>query len=162
MLQFYVPPYHVCRHLIPNRSHKVPITPQLPTPQFFPQCRVSLEHLPSQNTLENLYHVTGTVFGWNQHKQVHVIRHYFKRINLQFVAFRNTVEDLLQALSNRTFQNQFSVLRDPNKVVLEVVNRMLGSFDGAHSIYGNGRIRLRRIPAFLPPASWGVSSGGSL
>ncbi len=26
----------------------------------------------------------------------------------------------------------------------------------------NNQIRLRRISAFLPPASWGVSSGGSL
>ena len=26
----------------------------------------------------------------------------------------------------------------------------------------NKQVRLRRISAFLPPASWGVSSGGSL
>jgi len=162
MLQFDVPTYHVRRYFIPNRSHKIPITPQFPAPQLLPQCRMLAEQFPGRNTLENLYHVAGTVLGWNKQKQVDVIRHYLQRVNLHLIAFRDTLEDLLQTLSHRTFQNQFPVLRNPNKVVLEIVDCMLGSFDRAHLAYTNKQIRLQRISAFLPPASWGVSSGGSL
>lgn len=162
MLQLDVPSYHIGRHFIPNRSHKVPVTPQFPAPQFLPQFRVPTKQLPCRNTLENLYHVTGTVLGWNYQKHVDVIRHYFERINLQLVAFCNAVEDRLQTLRHGTFKDQLSVLRNPNKVILEVVDCVFPPLDKAHLSDTNYRIRLRRISAFLPAASCGVSSGGPL
>jgi len=163
MLQFDVPAYYARCHFIPNRPYKVPLTPQFPSPQLLPQLGMTTKQLPGRNTLENLHHLAWTVFGWSQQKQVDVVRHHLKRVNLQLVALCNALENLLQALSHRTLQNQFTVLWNPNKVVLEVVHRVLGTLDRVHLPDTNSRIRLRRISAFLPPESFSrVSSRGSL
>lgn len=71
---------------------------------------------------------------------------------------------LLPRLHHGTFKDQLSVLRNPNKVILEVVDCVFPPFDKAHLSDTNYRIRLRlrRISAFLPAASCGVSSGGPL
>jgi hypothetical protein len=47
-------------------------------------------------------------------------------------------------------------------VVPEVVRRVIGMLNRAHLVFTDSRIHLWRISAFLPPASWGVSSGGYL
>jgi hypothetical protein len=91
-----------------------------------------------------------------------MIGSHFQGVNLQFIPFSDPVEDLSQTLSYRALQDELAVFRDPHEVVLEVIDGVFGTFDGTHPVYSNGRIRLRRISAFLPPASWGVSSGGSL
>ena len=159
MLQLDVPSYHIGRHFIPNRSHEISVTPQFPAPQLFPQFRMSLEQLSCRDALEYLYHVAGTVLGWCDQEHVDVIRHYFKRINLHLVTFGNAVEDRLQTLRHGTFKDQLPILRNPNKVILEVIDCMFRPFDKAHLPDTKYQIRLRRISAFLPPASCGVSSG---
>ena len=49
-------------------------------------------------------------------------------------------------------------------VALELVSNVLGFIpERTHvATTNNNLIRLRRISAFLPPASWRISSGGSL
>ena len=162
MLQLDVSSYHIGRHFIPNRSHEVPVTPQFPAPQLLPQFRVPAKQLPCRNALEYLYHMTGTVLGGSYQKHVDMIRHYFKRINLHLVAFLNAVEDPLQTLRHKTFKDHPSILRNPNNVILEIVDSVFRTFDGTHLPDTNCHIRLRRISAFLPPASCGVSSGAPL
>ena len=162
MLQFDVPSYHLRGHFISNRAYKVAIPPQFSSPQLLPQLRMTTKQLPRGDTLYDLYHLAGTVFRWGQQKQVNVVSHHLKCVNLKLIALCNTLENILQAIPYRTLQNHFTVLRNPNKVVLEVVHRMLATLNRAHLPYTNSRIHLRRISAFLPPASWGVSSGGFL
>jgi hypothetical protein len=157
MQQLDVPSYNFRCHFISNRPHKVPVPPQFSSPQLLLQLRMTTKQLPRRNTLENLYCRAGTVFRCGQQKQVNVVRHHLKRVNLKLVALCNALENLLQTISHRTLQNQFAVLRNPDEVVLEVVHRVLGTLNRTHLPYTNSRIRLWRISAFLPPASWGVS-----
>ncbi len=159
MLQLDVASYHVSRHFIPNRSHEVSVTPQFPTPQLLPQFWMSTKQFPSRNTLEYLYHMAGTTLGRSHQKHVDVIRHYFQRIYFQLVAFRNTVEDRFQTLCHRACKDQPPILGYPDKVILEIVDCVFRSLHNTHLSDTNYRIRLRRISAFLPPASCGVSSG---
>jgi len=162
MLQCDVPSYHFRCDLIPNRSYKVPIVPQLPSPQLFFHSWISPKYLPSRDTLQKLYYFARTVSRRTRHKDVHMVCHYFHRIYLQLVSLRNPLKHLLQSLSHCSSEYQFPVLGYPNKMVLQIVNRMLAALDLAHATYRNTTIRLRRISVFLPPASWGVSNGGLL
>jgi len=162
MLKFDVPPNHFPRHLITNRSHKVSITPQLPSPQFLPHPWILTKHLTRRYTLQYLYNSTRTVLRWGHQEQVDMIRHHLKRINLHLITLCNTLKDLLQPFSNVTLQDQLPVLRNPNKVVLEVVHCVPSSLNWTHLLHTNSLIRIRRISAFLPPASWGVSTGEPL
>ena len=162
MLKLDVPPNHCRRHLIPNRSYKVTVTPQLSSPQLRPQPWIATKHFTSRYALQYLYYSTRTVLRWCHQKQVDMIRHHLKRINLHLVTLCNALKDLLQPFSNTTLQDQLAVLRNPNKVILEVVHRVPSSPNRAHLSHTNSFIRLRRISAFLPPASWGVSTGGPL
>ena len=155
MLQVYVSPYHVCCHFIPNQSYIAPLPPQYPSSQLLPQYRMLEEQSLGRNTLDSLYCLTGAAFRRGQQKQGDVVRHHLKRVNLQPVALCSALEDLLQALSHRTLQNQFTVLRSPNQVVLEVVHHVLGTLDRVHFAYTNSIIQLRRISAFLPQQAGG-------
>jgi len=162
MLQLDVPPYHFRCHLIPNRSHKVPIVPQLSSPQLLPHYWISPEYFPRRHTLENLYQLTRAVLRRTFQEHMDVILHHLHRINLQLVSLCNPLKHFLQSLSHLSLKNQFSILGNPNKMVLQIVNRMLSTLHSAHASYRNTTIRLRRISTFLPPASWRVSSGGPL
>jgi len=162
MLKLDVPPNHFRRHLISNRSHKVTIIPQLPSPQLLPQPWISTKHLTRRYTLQYLYNSTRTVLRWGHQEQVDMIRHHLKRINLHLITLCNTLKDLLQPFSNATLQDQLPVLRNPNEVILEVVHRVPSSLNRTHLLHTNSLIRLQRISAFLPPASWGVSTGEPL
>lgn len=162
MLQSNVAPNHFRCHSIPNRPHKVSVIPQLSSPQLFPQLGVPVKHLPCRHTLEYLHHSTRTVFRGRLQEQMHVIRHHFHRIYLQLVSLRNPFKDLFQPLAYLTSQYQLAIFRCPHKVILQIVYRVFGSSYRAHLAQFRGWIRLRRISAFLPPASWRVSSGGPL
>jgi len=162
MLKFDVPPNHFRRHLIPNRSYEVTLTPQLSSPQLLPQPWIATKYLTRRYTLQYLYYSTWAVLRWGQQEQVDMIRHHLKRINLHLITLCNALKDLLQPLSNTTLQDQLAVLRSPNKVILEVVHCVPSSPNRAHLSHTNSFIRLRRISTFLPPASWGVSTGGPL
>ena len=91
-----------------------------------------------------------------------MIWHHRDSIDFQLIAFTDPLEDFLQTLGYRSLQDELAVLGYPDEVILEIVDRMFGTIDSADRAYGNGIIRLRRISAFLPPASCRVSSGGSL
>ena len=155
MLQLYVSTNHRSGHFIPHRPYKVAVAPQLSSPQLLPQFGVTTEQFPCRDTLDDLHHPAGTVLGRRRKKQVDAIGHYLQGVNLQPISRSNAVENLFQALSHRPFQDKLAVFRNPNKVVLQVINRMFGTFNRIHPAYGNGRIRLRRISAFLPPAKLG-------
>jgi len=162
MLKLDVPPNHFRRHLISNRSYEVSITPQLSSPQLLPQPWITTKYLPRQDTLQYLYNSTRTVLRWCHQKQLDMIRHHLKRVNFHLITLCNTIKDLLQSFSNTTLQDQLPVLRSPNEVILEVVHCVPSSPNRAHLSHTNSFIRLRRISASLPPASWGVSTGGPL
>jgi len=163
MLKRDVPPNHSRRYLISNRSHKVSIAPQLPSPQFLPQPWISTKYLPRRYTLQYLYNSTRTVLRWCQQEQVDMIRHHLKRINLHLITPCNPLKDLFQPFfSNTTLQDQLPVLRNPNKVIFEVVHWVPSLLNWTHLLHTNNMIRLRRISAFLSPASWGVYTGEPL
>ena len=162
MLKRDVPPNHCRRHLISNRSYEVSITPQLSSPQFLPQPWITTKYLPRRYTLQYLYNSTRTVLRWCQQEQVDMIRHHLKRINLHLITVCNPLKDLLQPFSNTTLQDQLPVLRNPNKVIFEVVHCVPSLLNWTHLLHTNSMIRLRRISASLPPASWGVSTGEPL
>ena len=155
MLQFNVSPYRFRCHLIPNRSHKVPVVPQLPSPQLFSQSRISSKYLPRRDTLEYLYHLARTVPRRTRHKDVYMVFHHFHRVDLQFVSLRDSLEYFFQFLSHFSSDNHFPVLGNPYKMVLQIVNRMLCTLHYAHACNRISAIRLQRISVFLPPASWG-------
>jgi len=156
MLKLDVPPNYCRRHLISNRSYKVSITPQLSSPQFLPQPWIATKHLPRRYTLHYLYNPTRTVLRWCQQEQVNMIRHHFKRINLHLITLCNTLKDLLQPFSNAILQDQLPIkLRNPNKVILEVINCVPSSPNRAHLPHTNSFICLRRISAFLPQRAGG-------
>ena len=162
MLKFDVSPNYLSRNLIPYRPNKVPVAPQLPSPQLITQPWVTSKQLMRRYTLHNLYNLTRTVLRRYYQKQMYMVRHYLHRINLKPVPFRYPTKDLLQTLRYLTRQDELPILGNPNKVVLEIVYGMFRTFDRTHSSYRSGLIRLRRISAFLPAASCGASSGGLL
>ena len=158
MLKLDVPPNYSRRHLITNRAHKVTVA----SLQFLPQPWIAMKHLPRRYTLHYLYNLTRTVLRWCQQEQVHMIRHHLKHINLQFITLGNTLEKLLQSFSYTTLQDQLAVLRNPNKVILEVVYCVPSSPNRTQLVHTSSLIRLWRISAFLSPACWGVSTGALL
>jgi len=162
MLKFDVAPDYLACNSVPYRPNKVPVTPQLSSPQLITQLWVTPKQLPRRNTFHNLYNLPWAVLRWRTQKQVHMLRHHFHSINLKLVPFRYSTKDLLQTLCYRTCQDELAVLGNPNKMVLEIVDSVFRTFDRTHSSYRSGLIRLRRISAFLPAASCGVSSGALL
>ena len=162
MLKFDVSPYYLRRNSVPHRPNKIPITPQLPSPQLITQSRIPTKYLPRRHTLHNLYYLPRTVLRRCCQKQMHMVRHHFHSINFQLVSLRYPPKDLLQAFCYRPCQDELAVLGNPNKMVLEIVDSVLRPFDRTHSSYHSELIRLRRISTFLPAASCGVSSGGLL
>ncbi len=98
-----------------------------------PQPGMAAEQLPSRDTLEDLHHPTGTALWRRSQQQMDMIGHNLQRIYLQFVALGDPQEDLFQTLGHLPSQDKSAILGNPNE-----------------------------ISPFLPPASWGVSSGGFL
>ncbi len=162
MLKFDVLPDHLSRNSVPYRPDKVSVTPQFSSPQLLTQAWVPTKQLPSRYTLHNLHYLAWTILRRYYQKQMYMIRHHFHRINLHIVPLRYPTKDFLQTFCYCTSQDELTVLGNPYKVVLEIVNSVFRAFDRAHDSYRSGLIRLRRISAFLPAASCGVSSGGLL
>ena len=163
-----VAPNHISRHFIPNRAYKVASAPKMTTPQFPPQPGKLTEQLPSRDAFQNLHGLS-----WRQPRRrfqeyVDMIFHNLHCIDDQIILLSNPFKHLLGIFSNFFCQDSLTVLRNPHKMVLEIVDCMLASSQSTHASTVPLSLPLeKREPtdqesAFLPPASWGASSGNAV
>ena len=161
----YVAPNYITRHFITDGSHKVPIAPELTTPQLPSQLRKLAKHLSRRYALQDLHNTSWRQPGRCFKEYVYMILYYLHRVDDHIVLFGNPLENLFDVLGYLFCQDALSIFRNPYEMVFEIVNRMFASSQSTHALTvsrllasGNS-FPADTEPAFLPPASWGVSSG---
>lgn len=75
-------------------------------------------------TFEQTNNLSGRTLGWRGNKQVDVIGHYFQRQHFKSVLVSYRIQKLLEAFSNLPLQDGFSVTWNPDKVVVDRVDRV--------------------------------------
>ena len=161
----YVTPNHITRHFIADSSHKVPIAPQLTTPQPLSQVGKLAKHLSGRYALQDLHCASRGQPRRCFKEYVYMILHHLHRVDDHIVLFGNPLKHLLDVLGYLFCQDALSIFRNPYEMVFQIVNCMFASSQSTHALTvsrllasGNS-FPADREPAFLPPASWGVSSG---
>ena len=164
MIRYVAPNYITC-HFITDGSHKVPIAPELTTPQLPSQLRKLAKHLSGRYALQDLHNTSWRQSGRCFKEYVYMILYYLHRVDDHIVLFGNPLKHLFDVLSYLFCQDALSIFRNPYEVVFEIVNRMFASSQSTHALTlsqplaDSNSYPAHKEPAFLPPASWGVSSG---
>ena len=147
----------VAGHLISNRAHKVPIFPELPSPQLPFDFRIPPKYLLGANTLQYPHHLPDRILRRYACKYVHMIFRYLHLNHFAVPSSQYLFEQLLSHLPDLIPQNPFSILGRPYEMVSRIINRMAQSFD-AHAAYytRNSRQKNPFIPV-LPHGAFRVS-----
>ena len=120
--------YHLLSHPIADRSRKVPVFPDLPSPQSPLDRGILLEQRARAETFQGPDHLANRVARRERQQNMHMVTRYFHLFDVKSVFFRNLLEKLSAALAKTTLREQvFSIFRTPHQVVRRIVNGMAGS-----------------------------------
>jgi len=155
LLILYIPTDNFGGNLVPNRSNKISIIPQLSAPKLLLDLWEFFEYYPCRHTLQYLHNPSRRISRRCWQKQMHMILIHLHRINLKFIPLRYLCEACLQPLCQIPLQYHLPLLRGPYHVILEIVNRVTCSSNWAHAqlipcLFAFGE------PVFIRPASWVV------
>ena len=131
-------------------------------PEFLTNLWMTFEELSGRDTFHYLNYLTWTILWGSGGKQVDVIGHYLKCIYLDIVTACYAFKYIFQGITYFVLGEQFPVFRNPDEVVLQIVDRMSGTFCWNHLRLWYQIVCLRQTTAFIPAASYGVFSGESL
>jgi hypothetical protein len=87
-----------------------------------------------------------------------MIFHHLHRVDDHVVLFGNRLKHLLGVVGYLWPKDLLTILRNSDEMILEIVDRVLASSQGTHALTVPRFLAIGK-PAFLPPASWGASSG---
>jgi hypothetical protein len=97
---------------------------------------------------------------------MHMIFLHVQSVNHHIIRLCCPLQHILCMLRHLIHQNALPVFRRPNQVVLQIIDRVAASSYRTHCGFSLQRhlpnrnsTRAFGAPAFLPPASWGASSG---
>ena len=162
MLRLNVASDYFFSYVISHRADEEPISPQGSTPEFLTNLWMKFEEFPGGDTLHYLHYLAWAILWGSGGEQVDVIGHYLKCIYLDIVTVRYAFKYILQGITYFVLEDQFPVLWYPDKVILQIVDRMTGTFCWNHLSLCYQIVCLRQTTAFIPAASYGVFSGESL
>jgi len=129
MLILNILPDQLRGYLVSLCPHKISITPKLPSPKLPLQPRKLLKYLLRTNTLQHLYNLCRRILGRGRKKYVNMINLNPHHINLKIILLRYLSKQLLYPLPQLFRQNVFPIFWNPNKMIFDVIDRMLRSFD---------------------------------
>ena len=103
--------------MLPYRTHEIPVTPKLASPQFLLHFRAQPKDFSAGDTLDDLHDLLRTVHGHRLHQKVHVVFvcPYLDKRHLVPLADLQTA--LLEFLVHRWSKNHSAVLRRTNNMV---------------------------------------------
>ncbi len=86
-----------CRYFVANRTNKVTIIPEFPSPELFLDLGKLSEHHLGRYTFDPLHNYCGSKLRRHDQKQVYMIFHYFHRVYFQIVLFGYLPKNLFQS-----------------------------------------------------------------
>jgi hypothetical protein len=107
--------------------HKVPPPPYVPTPEFPTESLEFDQHLSRGLALDPLHQLTYRDMRWYRHKDVHMVGRNMPLHNFYVPGFADLTDQIPHSFSYGSSQNGLAVLRDPNEVILDVVDCVAGS-----------------------------------
>jgi len=114
---------HFVRH-VTRTCHKIPPTPDMTTPVFLPYVRKLHQHLPRCLPLDILHQLTCRKTRRCRHKQVHMIPRNMPFQDLYLIGQTDLPDQLPHTNRNLLCQNRSPILRDPDKMQLDIVAAM--------------------------------------
>ena len=144
----------VAGHFISHRAHKVPIFPELPSPQLPLHLWISPKYLLRTHALQCPYYFANRILRRDTRKYVHMILRYFHLNHFTVPRPQYLSKQSLSRLSHLIPKNPLPVLRRPYEMISRVINRMAQSFE-AHAPYYT-RNSPQKNP-FLPVLPHGAS-----
>ncbi len=108
------------------------------------------ESLLGGDALEYPYHLTDAVLRVKTDEKMHVVLVVAKLLDLQIVAFFNTLHSFAHGSDNLGTQQSFAVLQGEDQVVVGVVDTVITFGDG-HTISIAAYERNLRFPSYSPP-----------
>ena len=122
------PSYDLRFYLVSFGAHNISISPKLPSPQL-PSQPCKPEKLRSGgDTLHDLHDPGWRVARRGAEKYMHMIFHYFHRIDFHIIGFRHTLKYFSHCLGYLAGQKILSVNRRPYKVINQVIGCMRTRF----------------------------------
>ncbi len=110
--------YHISRG-----SREISTRPQMPAPKQPRQGFEFTQHLPGTLPLQGLHQIAYNQKWRNRHKQMDMILRYMSRQYFHILVPAYLSEKLSATMRYLTAQYWFTVLRNPNQVIFEILNR---------------------------------------
>ena len=126
LLVFDIARYQFICHMLTRRPHVVSPRPHASTPLHLPQRGKLVKQPPGRQALDDVHHLRRGRL--TTHEQVHVVFHHFQRPDLPLVLVTDFAHHFFQPLANRPAQHRLPKLRDPDKVIGKLVDRMRTPF----------------------------------
>ena len=114
---------HLFGHL-PHRGTKIPTGPEVSSPGALLQQRELLEQLARTPALDPAHDFTRGHMRWRRDQDVHMILTHNAFQNLDLEDFAGLPDPFPHAERDVPSQDFLAVLRDPDTVILDVVNRV--------------------------------------
>lgn len=137
-----ITPDHFRGYFIPCGSDKITIIPQFSSPQMFEKIRELFKHFSRTYTFEQIYYLCRRISRRCRQKYMHMFRHYFYAIYLKFVLFSYLCKYFFQPVLLRFGKYFFTIFRNPNKMVFDIIYCMSGPFNNHVYILAQGDRRL--------------------
>ena len=111
---------------IPRTGHKISSRPHVPSPKHPAQTLIFHHHFARGLSFEPLHQLTDRDVGRNRDKNMDVIPRNVPSDDFDILTLANFPDQLPGSRSYVADQNWLAVLRDPYKVILQIVNGMAG------------------------------------
>src|SRR4030043_1526332 len=158
MMILNILPNSLRRYSIPYCPSKVPVFPELSSPQFPFHFGVFLEYYTRAYALQHSHYSAYAIPRRKRYKNVYMVFYYFHGVNLKPMICGYLLKHPLRFLPNITSQNPLPVLRSPYQMILRVISRMTGSLH-LHALFiSHSSVLfpcLRQGGVFLPPLQQG-------
>lgn len=126
-----------CRYFVANRTDKVTVIPEFPSPKFLLYLGEFSKHHLRRYAFDYLHYPRWSILRWHNQKQMHMIIHCFHRIYFKFISLCDLTKYLFQPRRHSIAKQLLSIFWYPYKMILQIVDAMLASSQWAHSPYCN-------------------------
>jgi hypothetical protein len=117
------------RDFVPHGPRKIPVLPELSSPQLFSHFWKFLKDLTRRNTLQHTYYSCNRISCGEAQEHVNMIRCYTHLLNFKTVMICNLQKYLFCLIPDIFSLNPSPILGCPHQVIFRILNSMSSSSD---------------------------------
>ena len=151
-------------YFIPYTPYEIAVIPQLMRPKLLPQFGISLKYFPGRDAFQDLHYLRWSIPGRCFDKYMHMVFHHFHSVYTKFILLSYLLKDFLDVFSHLVIKDVLPVFRYPHQMILQIIDRMLGTSYSHAVCYNSYSITLARawialrLGRFHPRSKlWGIS-----